>query len=564
MHLLATPSPEIYKCQTLAPPIDIPRRFGILGELKLGELCSQSSMVSNPAKRDVYGFDNLVQLNFDHNAVAHDLVPAPTRAYVQAKATQKKSGSIGVRLTNWQHMIADPEPWFVFVCEVSATREVTDVYLVHINEHWMEKALRRLRKYSARGKPLGDREMVVTYGQSDRLQRIHGEVLRQRIRDAIGDDAEAYRERKKRFYATCGYSADAHRVTVRFPKKPMNEHYLDWTNVSLGLMSDLNVEHIKVMDQRFGEAIVKLESQGGKLSIRVNPIQSAQLQLFNDKYGNLSTRVDFFSTFAIPQIPTELSKVRMRVGPFSLYVDTGKSVGEDNNTCSLNSRLSWDFDEQCALSKMGDGARAMRLLCRAGTRVSLTVSDCEPPSVDFCVSNPSTLSDGLKLHLFTVEAVAAVGRYVGLETMELASRVLESILMPAALAGGIVQGSPEFNIICPAAPVAKSKKPVLVVSCGFPLGDWVLFACGALPLRQKSKDGFKFTTERAQNFGVWKVSAERAKDFPILERQAEAIERLEKNAALHVFSIDPRTDNALRRLTLGAAADEKSGPRELS
>ena len=123
--------------------------LGNLGELKLGELCSQASMVSNPAKRDVHGFDNLVQIEVGRDSLAYDLAPAPIRAFFQAKATQQKSGRSGIRLTNWQKMLADPEPWFVFACEISAERDVAHVYLVHINEHWMEKALRQPRKYTA-------------------------------------------------------------------------------------------------------------------------------------------------------------------------------------------------------------------------------------------------------------------------------------------------------------------------------------------------------------------------------------------------------------------------------
>ncbi len=534
--------------------------LGNLGELKLGELCSQGSMVSNPARRDVHGFDNLVQLEIVQSAPAHDLVPAPIRAFIQAKATQRNPGNIGIRLTNWQNMIADAEPWFVFVCAVSTEREVADVYLVHINEHWMEKALRRLRKYSAKKKQLGSNEMAITYGQSDRLSRIHGAELRERVLDAIGGDAQAYRDRKRQFYATCGYSAEAHSVTVCFPQKPVNEHYLDWTEVALGFRSDLDVEHIKITDQRFDEAIATLDAPASILTMKVNPVQTAQLQLFNAKLGNHSTRVDIFSTSVVPHIPAELSKARLKVGPFSFVIDTGMSDDHGDGTYSLKATANWNYDERFTLERIGDAARAMMLMCASETRVSLLLSLLAECPLDFWLSAPATLDKKLERYLRTVQAAAAVGKYVGLETLDVRSGELERIPWTALLARSIVEQAADTELWLPARPVTKSKRPMLVVSCAFPVGGWVIFACGALPLRTKSKKKFTFSTEHAENLGVWKVPIEEAKGFPIVQRQAESVNRLEKNPGLEVFSVDPRTDAGMAALMSGDAAPQRHVP----
>jgi hypothetical protein len=530
--------------------------LGNLGELRFGELCSQGSMVSNPAKRDVHGFDNLVQVNVEQNAPAHDLAPAPIRAFVQAKATQKRSGSIGIRLTNWQHMVADPEPWFVFVCEVNAEREVTDVFLVHVNEHWMEKALRRLRKWSAKGTELGSKEMAITYGQGDRLPRIHGEELRRRVLGAIGGDARAYRDKKEHFYATCGYSAEAHPVTVSFPQKPRSERLLEWTEVALGLRSDLEAKHVKVTDQRFDDAILELDAPASLVTLRAHPTQTAQLQLFNAKRGNHSTRVDIFSTSVIPHIPAESSKARLKGGPFSLMIDTGKCDVHGDSTWSTEAKLSWDHDERFTLARIGDAARTMMLMTSPETRVSLLLSAAKDTSIEFWLSDPPRLHASFARYLLTVQAAAAVARYVGLDATELASGELDHLQSPALLAGGIVENASDIEVNAPARPVDKSKRPILVVSSAYPIADWVIFTSGALPLKRKAKDRFVFTTEHAQNLGVWKVRTAEAKDFPIVEKQAESVERLEKDPKLAVFWVDPRTDAGMRRLMSGPAGSD--------
>lgn len=527
--------------------------LGTLGELKLGELCTQGSLFSNPAKRDVHGFDNLVQVGMEQQAPAHDLVAAPIRAFVQAKATQKRSGSIGIRLTNWQHMIADPEPWFVFVCEVSADRDVAAVFLVHVNEHWMEKALRRLRKYSGKGKSLGSKEMTITYGQGDRLPRIHGEELRARVIEAIGSNAEAYRDKKKTFYATCGYSAESHRVALRFPEKPRSQHYREWADVALGLRSDLDVEHVKITDQRFGDAIVKVDGPASILTLQVRPIQTAQLQLFNAKLGNHSIRADIFSTTVVPHIPDEMSSARFKMGPFSLVIDTGKCDDHGDGTCSVKTRVSWDYDERFSLAQMGEAARAMMLMSSPGTRVSLQLSAAEDASMEFWLGVPPSLKQGFARYLLTVQAAATVGKYVGLEGIELASGELDHLPWPTVLASSIVEHGPDVELRLPAVPKDKSKKAVLVVSCAFPIADWVIFSSGALPLKGKSKDKFVFTTEHAQNLGVWKVRSADANNFPIVKKQAEFVERLEQDRTLEVFSVDPRTDDGMKALMSGGA-----------
>lgn len=539
--------------------------LGSLGETKLSELCSQASMVSNPAKRDVHGFDNLVQVEVDQDAPAHDLAPPPLRAFIQAKATQNKSGSIGIRLTNWRNMIADSEPWFVFACEVSAEREVADVYLVHISEHWMEKALRRLRRYSAKKKKLGKNEMVITFGKEVRLTRIHGSELRQRILEAIGDSSDAYRDKKRHFYTTCGYSAATHRAQVRFPQKTMPEHYVDWTDVALGLRSELDVEHVKVADQRFDDAIVTLDAPARAMTMRIGPLQTAHVQLFNPQLGSHAIQVEVFSTAAIPHIPAALSKARLKAGPFSLFIDTGAVDNEADDRCSLKTRMSWDYDEKCALSKIGEAARAMMLLSSPGTRVSLEFSSSRNSAVELELGTRPTVDQHFNRFLNTAWAVATVSKQVGLDGAELSSADIEHTPWSALLCASIVEGRIDTELSLPARPVEESKRPVLVVAGAFPVADWVIFLCGMLVPRATADEAkLTFTTGGGRCLGIWKVPRAEAKEFPIVQKQAEIVERLEEDAELHVFSVDPRTEETVRALgeegsTVDAANTDGAG-----
>lgn len=533
--------------------------LGTLGERYLEQLCAQASMVSNPAKRDVHGFDNLIQLRIEHDAAAYDLAPSPVRCFIQVKATQKRSGSIAIRLTNWQHMIADREPWFVFVCEVNSQREISDLFLVHISEYWMEKALRRLRNCSAKGKPLGRKEMAITYGLGDRMAPVHAE-LRSRVLNTIGADSDAYRSRKARFYRTCGYSEETHRLTVRFRKKSMSDHYVDWTDVALGLRSDLDAEHIKVTDQRFGEAVVTSEGPISLFKMQAKPIKNVQLQLFNSQLGNHSTSAAVFSTAAVPHIPEELSKARLKMGPFSFIIETAKSDDHGDGTCSITTAVRWDYDEIVTIEEIGSAARTMKLMCAVGTRISLELSEDGEGTVEFWLGKVPVLSNSFESYLATVQAAATVCRYVGLEDLKLPSGELDHLPWPVVLSSCILEGATDAELTVPALPYDESRRPVLVVSCAFPLSEWVVFTCGALPLKSRTEEKFTFTTQGAENLGVWKVAVEQVAKFPIVHKQAEFVKRLESNSELAVFSVDPRTDEGMKTLISGDVTSKEDAP----
>ena len=96
-----------------------------------------------------------------------------------------------------------------------------------------------------------------------------------------------------------------------------------------------------------------------------------------------------------------------------------------------------------------------------------------------------------------------------------------------------------------------------MVSCAFRVADRVIFICGALPMKKMGKKKSTFTTEHAENLGIWKVPSQEAKDFPIVAKQAELVERLEKNPELDVFSVNPQTDAGMKTVMSGNTAPKR-------
>lgn len=429
----------------------------------------------------------------------------------------------------------------------------------------MERALRQLRKYSAKKEKLGKKVMVMTFGKQERLPGIHGSALRQRILDAIGGSSDAYREKKRHVYATCGYSVETHRARVRFPKKPLADRYIEWTDVALGLRSDLEIEHLTLSDHRFGDAVVTVDAPASVMTVRIRPRQTAHLQLFNPQLGSHAVQVEVFSTSAIPHIPSGISKARLKVGPFSLFIDTGAVEDEADDRCSLNTRMSWDYDEKCALSKIGEAARAMTLLSSSGTRMSLDLSASNTNAIELELGVPPAIDKCFDRFLKMAWAVSVMAKHIGLETTELSSGDIEHTPWSALLCASIVEGRTDTELTLPALPMGDSKRPVLVVACAFPLADWIVFTCGMLVLR-RTTDGakFTFTTGGGQCLGVWRVPHAEATKFPIVAKQAEFVRRLKENADLQVFSVDPRTDETVKALEaealgLDAVPSDNSG-----
>ncbi len=514
--------------------------LGKLGEAKLEELSSEASMVSNPAKLDLLGFDNLVQFEFERESHAHDLLPEPVRAFVQVKATQSKAGSIRIRLTNWQKMISDPDPWFVFVCEVSPERKVTDVYVVHINKHWIEKALRRLRKHPPR-KKLGKNEMQITYGVADRLPLVEGGELRSRLLNAIGLDVRAYRRQKTDHYLNLGYHPGSRIAQVTLPPQEEERHHSDWAEVALGVRSNLNVTRVRVLDRRFGEETVIDDAPASVMTIRARPSQLGRLRFFNPNRGHHSTTVDIFSTSSVPFIPAAMSQVRFAVGPLSLFVYTqARSRTDEGNEVSLRATISWNYDHVCSLTELGDAARAMRLMYAPATVMQIEAADPEFLPVEARLGNFPAIEEDRNLYQQTVWAVSSLAKQVGLDALEMRAGDLELIPWTALLAGCIVDGTEGAEFEYTVHALDKDKTPVLAVACGYPLGEWLVFCCGKLPAKPQTKDGeITFTSEGARLLSAWKVRRDQADQVAIDVKYADIVKRLEENTQLQVFELKP-------------------------
>src|SRR5690606_1106088 len=105
--------------------------IGELGEILIKKLAVQGRMVANPARRDLRGWDCLLEMP-ETFSPPYDKAATGTRAFIQVKATQGKENRAKIKLVNWIRMVSDSSPWFVLGVRIDAVRrEWSDAYLVH-------------------------------------------------------------------------------------------------------------------------------------------------------------------------------------------------------------------------------------------------------------------------------------------------------------------------------------------------------------------------------------------------------------------------------------------------
>lgn len=305
------------------PPLTT-EEIGTQVELKFLGLCAEGAIVANPVMRDVLGFDSMLQVRFDSSLIAHDLADPPLRALVQAKGTlRNKHRGIGITLSNWQRMISDPDPWFVFIGEIDG-RACEHGYLVHVNEQWISKALRRLRSVTLEGdEQLNHLKMEVTYGEADAVSPLNGESLRTLLLKhvkAFGGTPSDYRKHKEAFYKNHGYEHGGWRGHVVLPSKDLATHYEDLSLQALGLREELPIESITVEDVRFGMPIQRFHSVGGGGTFVLRPNGQACKARVHVDGKTLTADATLYSTAINPSIPRDLTKIRVKLGPGNLCI----------------------------------------------------------------------------------------------------------------------------------------------------------------------------------------------------------------------------------------------------
>lgn len=503
--------------------------LGELGETKLRELAAQAEMVSNPARRDRTGFDSLLELKVAVATPSPDLVPTAFRAFIQAKAKHRPRAvaednderRVSIKLSNWQRMVSDTAPWFIFVAHVDEQGIVYEAFLVHVDDALVEKAVKALREAT---RPIHDIMLSTGYGDEHRLAEVHGSHLRRRLLDTIGADVFAYQQRKHAHGNSCGYDTNPLRATFEFGSS-REDLLRQWEEIALGDRQTIDFKNVVVEDTRFGRAVVRSDLPSGAGTLTIAP-QAKPATLYvesADRFEWVSMPAQIYSTLELPMVPAERTKVRIKAGPLSITM-SAPSEWSKNGEAALSKGVILDETTRCKVGALANAARVLLLLTKQkGATVHVTLHSHPDKRRKLLRSNAEALEAERLAELEEWIAAGEVAARYGLEDLEVdplevldgypGLTLLQSVLKNA------VQDL-EFSVDVD-GPVVEGKRAVIMCPAAV-LGDKVLVACIAAFAVPDSVGGrLVFKPERLHVEDVAVVPRAQLATFPLGDTVAE-------------------------------------------
>lgn len=467
--------------------IPVVRKFptealGQIGETELQRIALREQLVANPVKRDVRGYDFVVEFTDEASVPAADLAASSRRVFIQVKASQTKRPSAPIKLSNWQKMVLDPNPWFVLFVQVDGKGDVEATFLSHIDEALQTRTLKALRSCS---EPPHKKTLKLSAKKSDRLR--DGQ-LRSAFEKAVGD-WDSYPTRKKSFTSSVGYENGHRLFQVSFERKPNNAHIREWVDATLGLPVKIRAKRVVEIDNRFsvpvqirefGPVTLEMTPPGELGSVRITPEQG-------DPRQAVSLRTTIFTTNLNPNIPETYSCARFSCGPLDFILDLNPPGGAEDRV-GLKLTIRWDYEHRSRFDDLVRAAKALLLMHRVSTTFSFSRKG-KPGSPTGHLSTVPLPSDKV-FELKIVASLSGLAQVMDLSDVEISPGEILDNVQQWALAGRLLSGeasdvSLDVNLIggavapceiqaaiimCPAVDIDK----VRVTFVGAFLGDFEL------------------------------------------------------------------------------------------
>lgn len=296
-----------------------PDDLGRIGQDALSTWASQVGATANPSIRDRHGWDFLLQvpLQIGPKSGPLDRAPAEIACMIQVKATRTGARSVPIKLSNWRRMVSDAIPWFVALVHLDQDLRPSRAFLVHVDEAWSAKVLRRLRELDqADPSTLSGQTLSIVAEDRDELAELHGRALVERIRAVVTPTQHAYVEKKMSTFATLGYD-DAPRgvdVSIRIADGPEFWNGVAELGVCLRKTFPGQV-YAKAYDQRFGMrgTLADLSPEDGPIEFSPSPVATATLALSEpgSSDGAMFDCLLYRSSASFPFIPEEFDLFRV-------------------------------------------------------------------------------------------------------------------------------------------------------------------------------------------------------------------------------------------------------------
>lgn len=268
-------------------------RVAKLGEKTLDAWASQVDITINPSIEDTTGWDYVLEFPLEIESAIKagtplDKLPPALQCWMQVKSSNSRPGFHDVKLSNWKRLIDTPLPAFFFVCEFDNKSDCQTAYLVHIGDHYIREALKRLRLAGLEKEAkLNKRTMRFIYGETDQISELSGIGLIDAVQRHVLGDLDYYSSWKKELRNSAGYEKGRFLaqtimlIPEEYTKDPV-EYLVDF---SIGKVPRIDTQSVVFKDVRFGiEAPEAAQTFiGGFLSLKDRkPVDTILFRLSSD------------------------------------------------------------------------------------------------------------------------------------------------------------------------------------------------------------------------------------------------------------------------------------------
>ena len=230
-------------------------------EFKL--FCSRAEITCNSSSEDDHGWDFLIEIEPLREARAPaDKQGGIRKAFVQVKSTHGKSPKTRMKVSNALKLAKDELPCFVVLFHYNSTGG-NRIYVQHFWTELIERALKRGRQVSVKGKDTHKSWMEIRFSEQDEKSADPVGWISSVVREC----SDEYSAEKRSLYQKLGYENRNYRAEVTFGPLSGVEEIVDH---ELGLTDSLPVSRVRLIDSQFGidspEPI--LDSEHARMQIR--------------------------------------------------------------------------------------------------------------------------------------------------------------------------------------------------------------------------------------------------------------------------------------------------------
>lgn len=278
------------------------RNIGRLGENIFAKMCSEVGITCNPSLEDDEGWDFIIEFDDDKKTFGtFDEKNSGIKCFVQVKSSDSNSNN-RITLRNWDKMIKNSYPVFIFRVEFDGSNNAQKAHLIHIDEELISKGLKRLREIDSNMEfLLSKRKMSYPINSDSLLETLDGIGLKAKITESIPDTITKYISSKSNFVQTVGYETEIKfELNVESTKSLTPEDLI--IDFALGKTKNLKVDRAEVKSKRFGIKSSNEKLQLTNIFIEIEPTGACTLSLRNLKTNEKETLIlDYY-------LPNNLAK----------------------------------------------------------------------------------------------------------------------------------------------------------------------------------------------------------------------------------------------------------------